>query len=328
LLELLRDARCRTVRHWALLMIRRGHGDLLSQLTPDELFALLASDDPLLTGLAADLLRGHPDLTALGVDRLLQLLETASAETFPILCELYEAKLPLDRVPTDLAVRLAGSRPLPLARLGFRWLQAKPTTSAAECAALLGLLKAQSEPLRPELVRWLRGVLSASAHFRPEWVLDYLDCRHENVRAEGWHWLREEPRARDQVDIWRKLLESPYDDVRLEIIAELEKRVARPTSADAEKLDPELLRFLWASVLLNIHRGGRSKPRVVQQMVRRLERHPAEAPQVLPILAVALRSLRGPEWRAGLTAIVQLVSRNPELAPLVGQMFPELKVNA
>ena len=196
LLELLREARCRTVRHWALLMIRRGHGDLLKELTPDELFALLASDDPQLASLAADLLRGHPELTALGVERLLKLLETASGETFAILCELYEAKLPLERVPAELAVRLAGSRPLPLARLGFRWLQAKPPTSEADCVALLGLLEAQSEPLRPELVRWLRGVLAPSAHFRPDWVLEYLDCRHEDVRAEGWHWLREEPRQR------------------------------------------------------------------------------------------------------------------------------------
>ena len=134
-------------------------------------------------------------------------------------------------------------------------------------------------------------------------------------------------RASDDVDIWRKLLESPYDDVRLEIVADLEKRVAGVTSFNAEKLDPELLRFLWASVLLNIQRGGRCKPQVVQQVVRRLERHPAEAAELLPILAAALRSLRGPEWRAGLTGIVQLVSRREELRPLVALTFPELKVN-
>jgi hypothetical protein len=45
----------------------------------------------------------------------------------------------------------------------------------------------------------------------------------------------------------------------------------------------------------------------------------------LPILAVALRSLRGPEWRAGLVGVVELVERNAELAPVVQQAFPELK---
>lgn len=326
LLELLRESRCRTVRHWALLMIRRGHDNLLQSLTPDDLYSLLASDDPTLARLAADILRGVPDLAAFGVERLLKLLETAGTETFPILCELYEAKLSVQHVPADLVVRLACGRPLPLARLGFRWLQARPPATEAECQALLGLLEAESEPLRPELVAWLRGVLGASPHFREAWVLDYLDSRHDDVRAEGWRWLQAEPRARDHVDVWRKLLESPYDDVRLPMVAELEKRVAG-SAADVEKLDPELLRFLWASVLLNVHRGGRTKPVAVAQLVRRLERHPAEAEVLLPILAVALRSLRGPEWRAGLTGVVRLVSRNPDLGPLVVQMFPELKVS-
>src|SRR5205807_10228515 len=95
---------------------------------------------------------------------------------------------------------------------------------------------------------------------------------------------------------------------------------------DQGRLDAALVRLLWASVLLNIHPGGRSKPAVVAQLVRRLERQPEEASALLPVLAVALRSVRGPEWRAGLSGVVQLVEKCPELEPAVRRAFPELKL--
>ncbi len=223
-------------------------------------------------------------------------------------------------------MKLASSRPLPVARLGLAFLRAKAPESAEECRALLGLVEAEAAPVRPELVKWGRGVLSKSAHFQPLWVLEYLDSRHKDVRVEGWAWFMEEPRARDQVDIWRRLLESPYDDVRMKLVADLEKRVAGGDGRwlDAGPLDPGLIRFMWASVLLNVHRGSRSKPAVVRQLVSRMVKRSAELPQLLPILSVALRSVRGPEWRAGLTGVVQLVQRQPELEKTVREVFPEL----
>ena len=53
----------------------------------------------------------------------------------------------------------------------------------------------------------------------------------------------------------------------------------------------------------------------------------AEASELLPILSVALRSIRGPEFRAGLMGVVQLLDQAPELAPAVKLAFPELLVN-
>jgi hypothetical protein len=329
LIELLKDARCRPVRQWAVHMIKRDHATILQGLSPDELFGLLAHQDPAVAALAAEVLRGMPDLAALGVDRLLGLLETPNPETLEVVSDLLAARLQAARVTFEQAVRLAGSRPLPAARLGFTWLQQKTPVSEADCQALLGLAEAQAAPLRAEMVRWARGVLSTSPHFQPGWVLEYLDSRHADVRAEGWKWLCDEARAKDNVEIWQKLLESPYDDVRLLLIADLEKRTsagADPGRAENGRLNDELLRFLWAAVLLNIHRGGRTKPVVVGQLVRRLTHRPNEAKALLPILAVALRSLRGPEWRAGLAGVVQVVERNHDLAPLVAEIFPELKL--
>jgi hypothetical protein len=328
LLELLAEARCRPVRQWAAHMIRRDHAAVLEGLSHEELFGLLAHEDVTVVALAAEVVRSLPDLAVLGVDRLLALVETPHPDTLEVLCDLLAARLGPDRVTFAQAVGLAASRPLPAARLGFLWLRAKAPADEADCQALLGLAEAQAEPLRPEMVGWARGVLSGSPHFRPAWVLEYLDSRHADVREEGWSWLRADERIKGDVEVWRKLLESPYDDVRLRLVADLEERVSRPGHelTAAGRLNDELLRFVWAAVLLNVHRGGRTKPLVVGQLVARLARRPDEAPALLPVLAVALRSVRGPEWRAGLAGVVQLVERNPALRPQVEETFPELKL--
>ena len=159
-------------------------------------------------------------------------------------------------------------------------------------------------------------------------MLEYLDSRHADVRAEGWSWFQEEPRARDDVEVWRRLLESPYDDVRLKLVADLEHRLASRDDdwLETGRLDAELMKLMWASVLLNVRRGNRVKPLVVRQLVGRMNKRPNEAPALLPILSVALRSVRGPEWRAGLAGVVQIASRRPELEKEVIAAFPELKM--
>jgi hypothetical protein len=328
LLDLLKHAQCRPIRQWALFMIRRDHAAVLQSLSPDDLFELLASDDPVIVDMAAEILRDHPNVAGLGVDRLLGLLATPHPDTVVPLCSFLEARLGAEHVTFAQAVQLAGSRPVPAARLGFSWLKAKTPTNEEEFRMLLGLADAKAEQLRPELVHWARSVLSESPGFQPPWVLEFIDSRHPEVRAEGWQWLQADPRLRENTEIWQKLLESPYDDIRLLLVRELEKQVAgRSPPAKGDGVDDDLVRFLWASVLLNIHRGGRVKPLVIGQLVERVTSHPAEADRLLPILAVALRSLRGPEWRAGLAGVVKLVERNADLQPLVEKMFPELKLN-
>jgi hypothetical protein len=326
LLDLVREGRCRPVRQWALHLIRRDHGAILRNLPPEELFAWLRHPDPLLVLAAVEVLRDFPDLASFGVDRLLHLVEEPNPETIESICELL-TRLSPDHITLAQAAWLTAQRPLPVARLGLSWLRTKAPTNAEDYQALLSLVDAEAIPLRPEIVRHVRGVLGAVANFPVDWVLEFLDSRHADVRAEGWRWLITEPRAADNAGVWQKLLESPYDDVRLPLIEVLEALVAdqNPPSLEGGPVDTGLVRLLWATVLLNAHRGGRRKPLVVGQVVRRLLRHPAEAAVLLPILAAALRSVRGPEWRAGLAGLVQAVRQNPDLRPLVESIFPELK---
>src|SRR5262249_41647887 len=157
--------------------------------------------------------------------------------------------------------------------------------SDADRRALLSLTEAECELLRPAIVRRIREALTATSDFQSSWLVEFLDSRHAEVRGEGMAWFRAEPRARDDVSLWRSLLESPYDDVRLFLISELESRVA---GRDLDRLGqveegPDALRLLWASTLLNIHRGSRAKPTVVMQVVRWIERRPQDAESLLPL---------------------------------------------
>jgi hypothetical protein len=328
LLDLLRNSRCRPVRQWVVHLIRRDPSAVLKHLPLEELLNLLTHADDEVVTLAGEALEKVPGLDLVPLERWFALLETPNPTALDVICMLMAKHVRPEQISFAAAVRLASSRPVPVARLGVNWLRVKIPASEEDCRALLGLAEAQAEPVRAEIVHWARRSLSSTAYFRPEWVLEFLDSRHQDVRAEGWTWLQEEPRARDQVELWRRLLESPYDDVRLKFVADLERRVARSGQALTERvaLDPVLVRFLWASVLLNIHRGNRHKSPVVSQMVRRLHDRPDDAKDLLPILGVALRSLRGPEWRAGLAGVVQVVERRPELETDVRATFPELRL--
>lgn len=328
LVELLMHARCRAVRGWALRMIRKDLAAVLPVFPLEDRIRLLQHDDPDVVQLAAELMRGDPALRDVPAERWLGLVETVNPAALDILCELMTQLVPPDRVSLEQAVRFAALRPQPVARLGLSWLSAKTPHDQEQCRAVLALGEAECEALRPELTQWAAGVLSGSSLFQPDWVLEWLDSRHRDVRTQGWTWFRTEPRAHDDVTIWQRLLETPYDDVRLALIDELEVHAEKANAIRLERgdLNPELLRLLWASVLLNVHRGSRAKPMVVRHLLRRIEAKSDELPQLLSLIAVALRSLRGPEWRAGLSAVVRLAERNEATAGLVQQAFPELQL--
>ncbi|GIW78939.1 MAG: hypothetical protein KatS3mg105_0746 [Gemmatales bacterium] len=328
LIELLKKARCRPVRLWALKLIEQDHSGFLSRLPIHELIALLSHEDSEVATAAAEALHSASGLDQLSVADWLKLLKTSKPETLDLLCELLTRHLDPGSLTFEQAVPLACSRPLPVARLGLQFLRSKSPRSDHECALLLSLTEAEADAVRPELVKWARQALSQAPGFQANWVLEYLDSRHEDVRREGWSWFMEEPRARNDVDIWKKLLESPYDDVRIRLVVHLEKQGTKRRGDWLENgpLDGELICFLWSAVLLNVHRGNRCKPGVVGQIVRRLSRRAEEARLLLPILAAGLRSLRGPEWRAALAGVVQLLEQVPHLEAEIRAVFPELNL--
>lgn len=324
ILDLVNTAKCRPVRVWAVQMLKRHFPEVLTKLPVETLLAWLESSVPELNDLAAELLEKATGLERIPVERWLMLVETAPAGVLDRICELIGRLVKPEQVGFAQAVRMAMTRPVPLARLGQRWLTGKRPANEDEVRSLFGLREAEAEPLRGELVRWACRVLSEQPGFRPVWVLEFLDSRHDEVREVGWEWLQTEPRARDDVTVWQRLLESPYDNIRIRLVGLLEDRARDRKPGD--DFSPERVRFLWASVLLNIHRGGRAKPFVVRQIMDRLGRKPDEAGELLPIVAAALRSTRGPEFRAGLAGVAGFVAKHPQHRSAIDHAFPEMKL--
>ncbi len=327
LVDLLIQARCRPVRSWAVGMVRRDLAAVLPVFPLEERLGLLVHDDTEVVSLVADLLHDDPGLADVTVAQWLRLLETANPATLELLRELIQKFIDPASVPLGDMIRLAMARPIPLAQLGLGWLRTRTWFDEEGCRALLGLAEAECEAVRPEIIRWASSVLSKSDQFRSEWVLEWLDARHRDVRDVAWQWFQGEPRCREDVRLWQRLMETPYDEVRHALIGELEARTRGGDTIRIERgdLDPELVRFLWAATLLNVFRGHRTKPVVVRQLLRRIEARPTELPQLLPVLAVALRSLRGPEWRSGLAAVVQLAERDEEARATIQRTLPELQ---
>jgi hypothetical protein len=308
-------AQCRAVRQWAVWLLRKHHEGWLAAQPVATLLKLADHHDPDLSALGFDLLEKAPDLTAVPVEEWLARLDGDDLDKLTRLSDLLARRLDPARVaPTD-ALRLALYRSKPVAELGLTFLKRR-AWSDADAGLLLPLVQAENEVVRPELTRWLRETLAGFGPVRPEWVLEFLDSKHADVRADGWQWLNASPLHED-ASVWHRLVESPYDDVRGPLVAELARR--------AGGTDADTVRLLWATALLNIARGGRYKPGVVAQVVARLAEHPDESDRLLPLLAVAVRSLRGPEFRAGLAGVVRLGERNEELVPAIRERFPELQ---
>jgi hypothetical protein len=83
---------------------------------------------------------------------------------------------------------------------------------------------------------------------------------------------------------------------------------------------------VWSSVLLGVHRGGRQKRKATGQLAAAIADQPQRADELLPVLAASIRSVRQPERRSGLAAVVQLVTACPELAASVSRHLPELRL--
>lgn len=323
--DLLVTAKCRPVSVWAAQMLRRHFPDRLSQLTLDELLAWVVAPNTVLNELAVELLEARGGLEAVTASQWLRITEGTRADLLDRICDMVARSVKPEQVSFADAVALAMQRPVPLARLGFAFLQGKKVRTPSETAAAFGLRNAEAEPLRVDLVKWACEALSDRPDFDPVWPLEFLDSRFEEVREVGWEWLQREPRARDAVLVWQRLLESPYDNIRLRLLDVLEQRAEGP--GGRATFPPDRVRFLWATVLLNVQRGGRAKPFVVRQIIERLSAHPDEAGDLLPMVAVALRSVRGPEFRAGLAGVAGFVAQNPTRRPLVEAVFPELQWN-
>jgi hypothetical protein len=317
---LLLKAQARPLRRTARAMLK-ARPALTEKVEFARVFELLEHPDEELQTLGLELLGSAAGLESAPLEAWTRLLESKNMDVLDAVCAMMAKLVSPDLFSTDRLFLFAVAPVGPVAKLGMGWLK----TRTLEPGDLLRLAQVRSHTVAAEAVALARERLAARPDFTPDWLLAFVDSTTLEVRRAAWIWFGEEKRARHRLDLWAKLVESPYDDIRISIVGYLE-RFAEIDTALRVLLARAPLETIWATVLLNIHRGNRAKRLAAGQIAAAIERDPARAPQLLPLLAVAARSIRAPEFRAGLAAVVRTATRRPDVAEQVGRHFPELKL--
>jgi len=324
--DVLTNCRSRLVRACMQKILRQQHDERLRNLSPDEVLRLLDHQEEEVQQFGAVLLENLAGIGKLTLEQWLRLVETRNVTVLHTICDVMKRNVSGDRLTLEQCVDLARAGAAPVARMGLEFLQGRnlkaDTLSGEEGRQLRRLAGMKCDALAGDVARWALDLLGAPAAYERDSILPFFDSLREGARRSACSWLREGSPGYDDAALWSALLETPHDDVRHHLIRSLEARAALPGSGTAE-LTP-----LWCSVLLGVQRGGREKLQATRQIGRALVDDPACGDDLLPVLAAALRSVRAPERRAALAAVVSAVEARPDLGGSVAQHLPELNFMA
>ncbi len=317
LFELFLGAQSNPVRSWSVALLRRFHAGPLAELSIRTIRRLLESPSAEAQVLGAESLKSAKGIQTMSVSEWLSLLSIESLEALTLIVAQLEVHVSAERLTLEECISLALSKVGLVAKLGLAWARSKKH-SAAQWPLLGRLAEAPVESIRGESVAWLcQLVLINDGDSLKNLVRDLLDSKFENVRREAMALMSKDARFGDEPSLWSAMSESPWPDVRETLVPHLSKR--------ASAFEPGTLHALWSATLLAIRRGTRVKRAATLQLANRLVSQQNEAPVLLPMLALALRSIRAPERRAALGALAQACFRDPALRAQVQSAMPELE---
>jgi hypothetical protein len=318
LLALATQAHSRLIRVWSMQLFQREHLNFSVPL--ETIVRFLDHEDADVQQFGAKLLESSPALATLPVSAWLKLLETKNEDALQRICDAFAKHVSADRLDLQQCIDVACMRPVPVARLGQNYLKQRVITSSADREQITALANARCAAVAGDLTTWALSNLGTKENYVSDQVIRFFDSTLSEIRIAAWTWLVAESPALHDAAFWSRLVETPYDDLRLRLIDFLQEQTKVPGA------EPDKLEFIWRSVLLGVHRGGRQKAKAVQQIAHAILKNPANSDSLLPVLAVAVRSVRGPEARAGLAAVMSLVDASPQLAEAVRKSLPELKI--
>ncbi|MBI3185274.1 MAG: hypothetical protein HYZ28_24310 [Myxococcales bacterium] len=316
LFELCLAAKSRTVRSFAISLLKRDEPSSLRGVPIERVRACLRSPHPEVQTFGAELLKGVSGLERLPLHEWLALLEIENPQALPLICELVEKSVAPDRLSLEQCIALACARTAPVAELGLKWARGKQLRTE-HLREMVKLGAAAAPKVRAEAVDWVCQLLLMNDEARPELVRELLDSRFPDVRARALGLMDKDTRFGESTLLWTAMAESPHDDVRQRLVASL--------SAREHAYEPGSLRQVWVSSLLSVHRGGKVKRAVAQQVASRIARKPEEAEKLLPLLGHALRSIRPPDRRSALACLSSAAFHRPELRAAIGKALPELR---
>lgn len=315
---LLERAKSRVVRTFAISLLRRDYAGQLSGIPIRKLLWMLASPHDELQTFAAEVIGAAEGIEGLTIAEWLELLQIDNPVAVLFLADLVKKHVTPGRLSLEQCVELARSSAAPVAELGLTWAKLKPIQGEAAVRVVVALKDAPAPRVREDAIGWVTQIIERSPHARPEHLRDLVDAKHADVRKQALAVVRKTLRYKESTELWAAFFESPYEDVRSFLVTHL---AARQTA-----YPPETLRHLWVTALLAVHRGSRDKRAVIQQIADRIIEHPPEAEALLPLLGVALRSVREPERRAALAALARAAYEQPALRHAIMVKLPELKL--
>jgi hypothetical protein len=320
LIDLVFDARARLIRIWSIQLLRAAHADFLKAVPILDIRRLLDHADDEVQLLGVELLEHSTELDKLPVSAWIELLSVRSPMVLETICRLMSQHVRSERLDLSQCVQLACAKPTPVARLGYDFLQDQVVVGEKHFDLIAKLADAKCAIIGAKLAVFGLGMIGKRDWYRVDRVARFFDSLLREIRGEACAWLKSGSAGWDDSALWSRLVETPYDDVRLYLVRALQQRITVPG------LGAESLSAVWSGVLLGIHRGGRSKLIALQQISRAVRDHPESAEILLPVMAVAIRSVRPAEARAGLGAIVSAVESRPELTGLLARVLPELEL--
>ena len=322
LLDILLRAQCRPVRVWAIQLLRRLHSASLAKVEAEILLKLIGHGDADVAAFAAELLSTANMVSALPMSTWMALLATRNPSVVASITETFRKQVNFDRVTLAQAVELATRAAIPVATLGLELLETKPIRTEADYRELAHLAGAQAEAVGARIAGFALSRLNVAKVYRVDDVVAFFDSGTKSLRQGAFAALVDQSPADVDPAFWARLFESPYDDVRIELVRRLKTKQSLPGASTDQ------LALLWRSVLLNIHRGGRAKLSALREISNQVIRDPQTLATLLPVLVIALRSVRAPEARHGLAAVVTAVEHVPDLSGAVKQQLPELQLDA
>ena len=319
LINIVATAKSALSRIWAIeLLLREHHGATLN-MELQALLPLLSHADSGVRQFASDVFAQHAGLANLPITTWLSLLDQCDHGLLPMICTAMKKHVSAARLDVRQRLQLTLARPVPVVEFGFSLLKAQHGEHPLTADVLTSLSQTRCEALAGEIATWALEVLDSDL-YQTDTVIEFFDSLSLATRSAAMDWL-EQPASRGYSDpaLWTRLIETPFDDTRLRVVECLHRRTKLP-GTESDAFAP-----VWCAVILGVHRGGRTKLKAIGQMQNVLAEHPEFASRLLPVFAVAARSLRAPERRAALAAIASVVERNAELQTGIQQLLPELQ---
>jgi hypothetical protein len=315
---LLLTARSRTVRAWSLAVLRRDHRAALDAARFERVAQLLRSPHSEASGLGAELLPMLSGLETVPITAWLELLALEDLDVIAVVVAMVEHVVLPARLDLAQCVALGLAPVAAVASLGVRWARGKPVSTADDLALVARLTRAGVASARGEAAAWAVELARTHAAAGAPFLRDLCDAPFADVRELALAALADIERFAAEPALWFALTESPYDDVRAVVL--------RHAQRWRDAAEPATLRHVWTSAVLAVHRGSTVKRRVPRAIADRVAAHPDEADALLPVLGLALRSVRAPERAAALAALARAIHRDPALRERARTHLPELTI--